>query len=554
MFKNMKIGVRLGTGFGVLILLILTLAFFSFRGMGQIDEKLENIVKDKFPKTVMANDLLDAANLAARAMRNMLILEKKEDIQKEAGRVEEARKRATEGIEKLQKVVASAKGKELFKGIVDSRAVYASRQAEVVKLAQEGKKKEAAELLITKVRDAQSAYFESVQKIVAHQNEGMEKEGKAAADVYQSTKLLMFILLGISVLLGLGVALWITRSITKPVAQGVDFAKKMADGDLTQNLEIDQKDEIGVLAKALNQMSSNLRQMFKNISTGVNTLASSSTELSAISSQTASGVKKMSDKATTVAAAAEEASANSTSVAASIEETSTNLTSVASATEQMSATVAEIASNSEKGRAISEQATVQAQTISGMMQQLGEAAKEIGKVTETITDISSQTNLLALNATIEAARAGAAGKGFAVVANEIKELARQTAAATEDIKTKIAGVQTSTGGAIADIEKITGVIKEVGSIVSTIAAAIEEQATVTKDVAGNIAQASTGVKDANERVAQTATVSKSIASDVAAVNSAVGEIRQGGEQVQVSAGELSKLAEQLKGMVEQFKV
>jgi len=146
-----------------------------------------------------------------------------------------------------------------------------------------------------------------------------------------------------------------------------------------------------------------------------------------------------------------------------------------------------------------------------MMQQLGQAAREIGKVTETITDISSQTNLLALNATIEAARAGAAGKGFAVVANEIKELARQTAEATEDIKGRSPGCRVRREERSRISRRSAGLIKEVGSIVAGIAAAIEEQAAVTKDVAGNIAQASSGVKEANERVSQTAAVSKSIA-------------------------------------------
>ena len=193
-------------------------------------------------------------------------------------------------------------------------------------------------------------------------------------------------------------------------------------------------------------------------------------------------------------------------------------------------------------------------TITEQMQKLGQAAQEIGHVTETITNISAQTNLLALNATIEAARAGSAGKGFAVVANEIKELARQTAEATEDIKARIAGVQGSTGMAITDIDQITAVIKEVGGIVSGIAAAIEEQATVTKDVAGNIAQASAGVRDANEHIAQTAEVSKTIARDIAGVNAAVADIRHGGEQVQVSAAELSQLAEQLKAQVAQFRM
>ena len=166
---------------------------------------------------------------------------------------------------------------------------------------------------------------------------------------------------------------------------------------------------------------------------------------------------------------------------------------------------------------------------------------------------ASQTRMLALNATIEAARAGAAGKGFAIVANEIKELARQTAAATEDIKAKVAGVQSSAGSAITDIGKISAVINEVGAIVSSIAAAIEEQATVTKDVAGNIAQASAGVKDSNERVAQTVTVSKSMAQDIAGISAAVNDLRQDGEQVEISAAELSKLAEQLRTTVGQFQ-
>ena len=353
------------------------------------------------------------------------------------------------------------------------------------------------------------------------------------------------------------IAIVVVRRVSRPIRDCVAFTRLLAEGDFSKDISgtlLARGDEMGELARAFETMTTNNRGLLKSMSDGVKTLALSATELSEVSTQTAQSVHTLSDKTSTVAAAAEESSANTASVAASMEQTSTNLTSVANATEQMSATIGEIAANSEKARTISTNAGAQAASVSALMQQLGVAAHEIGKVTETIAGISSQTNLLALNATIEAARAGAAGKGFAVVANEIKELARQTAAATEDIKLKISGVQNSTGSAIADIEKITAVIQDVSQIVSSIATAIEEQAGVTRTVASNISQASAGVKESNEHVAQTATVSRSMAQDIAGVSTASDEIRQGGQQVQTSAVELSKLAEQLKELVGQFTV
>ncbi len=365
---------------------------------------------------------------------------------------------------------------------------------------------------------------------------------------------LVALVLGVLIAIVLG--LLVSRSVTLPIIRATAMMKDISEGegDLTKRLVTPNNDEIGEMALYFNNFVEKLQGIVGQMATNAYAVAASATQLSAVSEQTAGNVQVLSNKTSTVAAAAEEASANTLSVAASMEEASINLSSVASATEEMSATIGEIASNTERARMISNEAGQQAASVSAMMQELGLAAQEIGKVTETITDISSQTNLLALNATIEAARAGAAGKGFAVVANEIKDLARQTALATEDIKAKIAGVQGSSGSAISDIEKITGVIGEVGHLVSGIAAAIEEQAVVTKDVAGNIAQASAGVQEANERVGQTASVSKMIAEDIAGVSGAAAEIRAGGEQVQSSAASLSESAAQLNALVGQFKV
>ena len=351
-----------------------------------------------------------------------------------------------------------------------------------------------------------------------------------------------------------GVAL--TRGIANPLTIVVDHLGGIAGGDLSKDAPAElqaRADEIGTLARAKQTMIVSLRKMIQEISGGIQQLSSSSTELMATSTEMTSGSRVASDKAHSVSAAAEQMSANITSVAAGMEQTTTNLAHVASSTEQMTSTIGEIAQNSEKARRITDEATRQAASITEQINQLGEAAREIGKVTETITEISSQTNLLALNATIEAARAGSAGKGFAVVATEIKALAQQTAAATEDIKGRIAGVQSATAGGITEIGKVSQVIQDVSAIVASIAAAIEEQATATKDIAGHIAEASAGVNDSNTRVLETSQASREIAKDIVGVDHAAGEMATGSDRVRASAGSLSSVAEALRATVSRFQ-
>ena len=353
---------------------------------------------------------------------------------------------------------------------------------------------------------------------------------------------------------GILIALFITKGITVPINKSVDFASQMSEGDFTGKLAINQRDEVGVLADALNKMSSGLRQMFKKNAEGIQTLSSSAGVLSAISEQMSSGAQKSTEKSGLVAAAAEEMSSNMDNVASAMEQTATNVGIVANSIEQMTGTVNEIAKNSEKGRTMTQEAVNQAKTASENIDRLGNAAKEIGKVTETITEISEQTNLLALNATIEAARAGEAGKGFAVVANEIKELAQQTSVATDEIKNRIEGIQSSTEGVVTQIEDVTKVINDVNDVVSTITTAMDEQASSTKNIAENVSQASQGIQEVNENVAQSSTVSGEIAKDIVDVNNSAGEISKSSEKVNLNAAELTKLAEQLKEMVEEFKV
>jgi methyl-accepting chemotaxis protein len=352
-------------------------------------------------------------------------------------------------------------------------------------------------------------------------------------------------------------AIFITHSFTAPIQKISSYLVEMANNDLTIKMDeklIQRKDEIGDIGKAVYRLISSLRIPLSLVNESANSLANASTDLTEVSKKMTSSTADTSTKTNYVVAATEEMNANTVTVAAGMDQANGSLNSIASAVEEMTATIGEIARNSERAHVTTDQAARQVDQFSIVMKGLGQSAQEIGKVTETITSISAQTNLLALNATIEAARAGAAGKGFAVVANEIKELAHQTASATREIKEKIGTIQGSTAGAVADIDKIVQVIREVNEIVMSIAAAIQEQSTVTSDIAINISQASSGVRDANSRIAQTATVSGNIANEIADVSSSVGQMASASTQVQDSAMELSQMAEQLSQMVSQFKV
>ncbi len=347
----------------------------------------------------------------------------------------------------------------------------------------------------------------------------------------------------------------LTQSIAKPLASTVAHLDRIAQGDLSKDTPPEYQargDEIGSLARALQTMTISLRKMIHEISSGVQVLSSSSAELTASSVRMTSGSHHASDKANSVAAAAEEMSSNITSVAAGMEQTTTNLAHVSSATEQMTSTIGEIAQNSERARRITDEATRQTIRITEQINQLGIAAREIGKVTETINEISSQTNLLALNATIEAARAGSAGKGFAVVATEIKALAQQTSAATEDIRKRIGGVQSATAGGVTEVAKVSRIIEEVNALVASIAAAIEEQSVTTKDIARNISEASSGVGEASSRVSETSVVSREIAQDIVGVDRSAREMASGSDQVRTSAQDLSSVAEALRATVDRF--
>lgn len=344
--------------------------------------------------------------------------------------------------------------------------------------------------------------------------------------------------------------------IVKPINKAIAGLKDIAqgEGDLTMRLDATSKDEVGELGLWFNTFIEKLQGIVKQIAMNSNNVNSSSLQLSEIAKQLSTGAADTSQRASNVATASEEMSANLNNVAAAMEESSTNANMVASAAEEMTSTINEIAENAERARSVSSDAVNQAKSASEKMGELGDAAQKIGMVTETITEISEQTNLLALNATIEAARAGEAGKGFAVVANEIKDLAKQTAQATLNIKNQIDDVQRTTNSTVQEIDQISQVISGVNDIVATIATAVEEQTVATKEIANNISQASQGIQEVNENVSQSSTVANEITEDIAQVNLAANGISDRSKEVQVSSDDLQRMSSELNTIVGSFKV
>ena len=395
---------------------------------------------------------------------------------------------------------------------------------------------------------ATGEYLDEVEAAVAAKSNTLKETMRSVYLVILVVSTVVFLVLA-------GVGYYLTdRFFVRKINEAVRFAGAIAGGDLSRSLSIHQKDEIGTLAASLNDMNRRLRDMVKTIVDGVGVMSKSSAGLSGISERMTVSAGGVAEKTGMVATAAEEMSANMNSVAAASEEASTNVKMVAAAAEQMAATVNEIAQNSENARAITNEAVHQGKNASDKVNKLGRAASEISKVTELITEISEQTNLLALNATIEAARAGEAGKGFAVVANEIKELARQTPEATQDIKRKIEDIQNSTAETVAEIGEISEVIGKVNEIVSIIATAVEEQSVTTKEIAGNVASASMGIEEVNLNVSQSSGVAGDLAGDVADLNQRAAEMSDNIAQVNASAEELTALAARLKEMADKFKV
>ena len=354
------------------------------------------------------------------------------------------------------------------------------RDEQVLPAADAGNSSHAYSVLDGPLRVADDAMGAPMDSLLAAEDSAAAGQAKAASSVYSFARMLLLALLVVGVLAAAALGLVVARGIARPVASVKAVLERMSRGDLTGEVTVTSRDEIGLMGAALNTAIGNLRRTVGTLSRSAAAVAESSGGLTDVSRK--------------IGGSAEELTAQSILASGAAEQVSANVASIAGSAEEMGASIREIAQSASAAASIASGAVSAARSATGTMAELADSSAQISAVLSVILSVAQQTNLLALNATIEAARAGDAGAGFAVVASEIKELARETAAATEQISTLVETIRLGSDGAVAAIAEVSGVIDKISTYATTIAAAVEQQTATTADMARSVAEAAVGAQ------------------------------------------------------------
>ena len=511
-FANLNIGTRLGIGFAAILLLLAAVVGI---GMGRLSALNDNVVEfadERLPKVQMSSDWIIAMLQTARHTRNMLILDDPEKVKAEIKGAMKLKQQRKEYMEALQMSISGPEGKAVLQKVLDTRAIYTPFEDKYLELVGEGKLAEAKVVLLEQARPTQLAYIDALYKLVAYQMDQAKQASIAAQADYHTGRDLMAGLLAGALLIGIGYAYYVTRSITRPIATALEVAQTVASGDLTSRIEVSSRDETGQLLQALKNMNDNLLGIVGQVHQGTSTIA-------AAAGQIASGNQDLSSR--------------TEQQAGSLEET-------ASSMEELTATVRQNADNARQANhlaaAASEVARKGGDVVAQVVDTMGSinaSANKISDIIGVIDGIAFQTNILALNAAVEAARAGEQGRGFAVVASEVRNLAQRSAAAAKEIKLLI-------GDSVDKVEAGSKLVDQAGATMGDIVAGIARVTDIMAEITAASAEQSAGIEQVNQAIGQMDQVTQQNAALV--------------EEAAAAAASLQDQAGQLMQAVGRFKL
>ena len=472
MIKNMRIGQRLALGFGVVICLLLTLAGLSYLRIASLNQEVGKMVDVRYPKTVVANTIKADVNEATRSMLNVLIMTDPSQITKELANIEARNASATKAIADLTATTTDPKAVEILKAIGVIRNRFIPGQATFITLINEDKKDDAMVKFMFSLRPQQTKYFEQLDKFIAYQNAEMVTAGKEASAQTKNTQLVIMALSLGAAFISLVVAFLATRSITRPLNEAVDVAKRVADGDLTSNIVVNSTDETGQMMEALKFMNDSLIRIVAEVRTGTVSIAEASSEI-------ASGNLDLSSRTEQQASSLGQTSRSMHELTSTVQQNADN----ARQANQLAAKASEVAV---RGGSV----------VTNVIETMGSitaSSKKIVDIIGVIDGIAFQTNILALNAAVEAARAGEQGRGFAVVASEVRNLAQRSAAAAKEIKALI-------GDSVSKVREGSNLVEQAGVTMEEVVASVRRVTDIMGEITSASQEQSAGIAQVNSTI------------------------------------------------------